>query len=213
MEIRDLTNEEGWRNYLACHPHAREIIGEGVAGFDARFLNALEPNRDKLNLPGNFGQHRFDFVVHRVDGTAVRLHPSEKFDGKVIIGSLAAWEFGARAPTPGQASTPSLTGAIDRTHGHVDVFSAERAHRMIMDIFHRRTGAPSELAVDLLTGDFPWDTFLMGREFGRDLMQEGITSMHLVCNEEEEPVIDVFTRADPFSRRRISIQGSRAILA
>ena len=82
-----------------------------------------------------------------------------------------------------------------------------------MDLFHEHTGAPSELAVDLLTGDFPWDTFLMGREFGRDLMQEGITSMHLVCNEEEEPVIDVFTRADPFSRRRISIQGSRAILA
>ena len=110
MEIRDLTNEEGWRNYLACHPYAREIIGEGVAGFDARFLNALEPNRDKLNLPGNFGQHRFDFVVHRVDGTAVRLHPSEKQDGKPVFGRLEDWEIGTRAPTPGQASATILGG-------------------------------------------------------------------------------------------------------
>ena len=52
-----------------------------------------------------------------------------------------------------------------------------------------------------------------GRPWGLNLMQEGITSMHLVCTEEEEPVIDVFTRADPFARRRISFRGGRAILA
>ena len=208
-----MTHVAGWRAYLACHAEAREIIGPGVVGFEGRFLDFLEPNRGQLNLPGRYGKQRFDFVVHRMDGTACRLHPSESKDAEPVIGYLSAWEFGARAPTPGQASTPSLTGAIDRTHGHVDVFSAERAHRMIMDIFHRRTGLPSELAVDLLTGDFPWDTFLMGRPWGLNLMQEGITSMHLVCKEEGEPVIDVFTRADPLARRRISFRGGRAILA
>ena len=82
---------------------------------------------------------------------------------------------------------------------------------MIMDLFHEHTGAPSELAVDLLTGDFPWNTFLLGRPWGRDLVDQGIASMFLVCSEGE-PVIDVFTRSDPFSRRRIIFQGGRATL-
>ena len=155
MEVVDLTHAAGWRHYLACHAEARRIIGPVVVGFEGRFLDFLEPNKDKLNLPGRYGKQRFDFAVHRMDGTACRLHPSETRDAKPVIGYLSAWEIGARAPTPGQASTPSLTGAIDRTHGHVDVYSAERTYRKIMDIFHDHPGEPSELAVDLLTGDFP----------------------------------------------------------
>ena len=212
MEVLDLTHDAGWRDYLACHAEARRIIGPGVVGFEGRFLDFLEPNRGQLNLPGRYGKQRFDFVVHRMDGTACRLHPSETRDAKPVIGYLSAWEIGARAPTPGQASTPSLTGAIDLTHGHVDVYSADRTYCKIMDIFHDHPGEPTELAVDLLTGDFPWDTFLMGRPWGLNLMKKGITSMHLVCTEEE-PVIDVFTRADPLARRRISFRGGRAILA
>ena len=107
----DLADEPGWRNYLANHPQAREIIGAGVVGFEGRFVDALEPNRGTLNLPGVYGQHRFDFVVRRVDGTAMRLHPSEKQDGKPVCGRLEDWEIGTRAPTPGQASATILGGA------------------------------------------------------------------------------------------------------
>ena len=98
-----MSNDSRWRNYLACHPHSREVIGAGVVSFEARFINALEPNRVALKLPGTYGQNRFDFVVRRADGTAVRLHPSEKHDAKPVIGKLADWRMGARAPTPGQA--------------------------------------------------------------------------------------------------------------
>ena len=47
-----------------------EFIGPGVVGFQAWFLDAKEPNRESLDLPGRFGDYRFDFVVRRVDGTA-----------------------------------------------------------------------------------------------------------------------------------------------
>ena len=208
-----MTHAAGWRHYLACHAEARRIIGPGVVGFEGRFLDFLEPNRGQLNLPGRYGKQRFDFVVHRMDGTACRLHPSETRDAKPVIGYLSAWEIGARAPTPVQASTPSLTGAIDLTHGHVDVYSAERTYCKIMDIFHDHPGEPTELAVDLLTGDFPWDTFLMGRPWGLNLLDERVTSMHLVCDSREKPVIDVFTRERPDIRRRITFIGGRARLS
>ena len=211
--MTDARSPPDWRNYIANHAHSRDITGPGVVGFDARFIDALDPNREALNLPGRFGLHRFDFVVHRVDGTACRLHPGEKQDGKLVHGRVQNWRFHARAPTPGQAPTPSLTGPIDRVYGHVDIFSAERAHRRIMDLFHEHPGTPAELAVDLLDGDFPWNLFLLGRPWEQILLNEEVTLMHLVCNERQEPVIDVFTRADPFNRRRITFNGGRARLS
>ena len=215
MEIRDLTYEEGWRNYLACHPYAREIIGEGVVGFDARFLNALEPNRDKLNLPGNFGQHRFDFVVHRVDGTCVRLHPSGRREAKPVVGDVDQWKIWAEPPILDEAPLPSLRGPVCFMYGPVDVFSARRARAMIMDLVaeHSAPGARSELAVDLVTGDvnFPWIRFLMGQQWGVDLMAQGIASMVLIW--QGDLVIKVEVRAPPASRRQIRFRGGRATVA
>ena len=74
--------------------------------------------------------------------------------------------------------------------------------------------APSaELAVDLLTGDFPWITFLMGQPWGLNLLDERVTSMHLVCDSRQQPVIDVFTRGRPEIRRRITFNGRGARLS
>ena len=213
MEVVDLTHAAGWRHYLACHAEARRIIGPGVVGFEGRFLDFLEPNKDKLNLPGRYGKQRFDFVVHRVGGTACRMHPGEKVDAKLVFGLVQDWRYGARAPTPGQATTPSMTGAVDIVHGHVDVYSTERTYCKIMDLFHERRGTPAELSVDLLTGDFPWNTFLMGRPWGMILLDERVTSMHLVCDSRGKPVIDVFTRERPDIRRRITFIGGRARLS
>ena len=120
-----MSDDPRWRNYLACHPHSREVIGAGVVGFEARLLNALEPDRVTLKLPGTYGQNRFDFVVRRADGTAARLHPSEDKDAKPVCGKLEDWEIGARASPPGQATVPTLEGPVNHTHGHVDVVSSE----------------------------------------------------------------------------------------
>eukprot|EP00974_Lingulodinium_polyedra_P000109 9779-Lingulodinium_polyedra.AAC.1 len=66
-----------------------------------------------------------------------------------------------------------------------------------MDVIHEHGVPPSELDVDVLTGDFPWLRFLMGRPFGRALLNEGLVQMRLVCNRAEEPVIQVTTSAAP----------------
>ena len=55
-ELVDLTDgDQPWRGYLAAHAHAYVIIGMGVIRFEARYLDALEPNRRKMNLPGPGG--------------------------------------------------------------------------------------------------------------------------------------------------------------
>ncbi|MCP4242073.1 MAG: hypothetical protein GY772_16070, partial [bacterium] len=98
----DLTDDPAyaWRGYICGHRLARDIIGTGVTGFQARFLNALEPNRQSLALPAPYGQHRFDFVVLRRDGSAVRLHPGGSAETKPIVGRLDEWLLENRASTP-----------------------------------------------------------------------------------------------------------------
>ena len=88
---------------------------------------------------------------------------------------------------------------------------------MIMDLVaeHSAPGARSELAVDLVTGDvnFPWIRFLMGQQWGVDLMAQGIASMVLIW--QGGPVIEVEVRGPPASRRQIRFRGreGRATLA
>ena len=217
--------DKPWRGYLAAHAHAYVIIGMGVIRFEARFLDALEPNR-RMHLPGPGGAHggpdgllgkrRFDFVVHRVDGTCVRLHPSGRREAKPVVGDVDHWKIWAESPIPDEASLPSLRGPVCFMYGHVDVFSARRrALAMIMDLIAERSApwARSELAVDLVTGDvnFPWIRFLMGQQWGVDLMAQGIASMVLIW--QGDPVIEVEVRGPPASRRQIRFRGGRATLA
>ena len=52
----DITTQDwaNWRRYLAFHPRAREIIGNGVHRFEVRSSGAFDANTQ---------QHRVDFVV------------------------------------------------------------------------------------------------------------------------------------------------------
>lgn len=79
----DLTNGPfDWKCYLTHHPQSEELIGAGVCKFEVRFLNSWDHN---------MGQPRCDFVVHRADGTAARLHPSKNGPGKIVTGMLDDW--------------------------------------------------------------------------------------------------------------------------
>ena len=69
----DITDEVfDWKRYLSHHPKNEELIGPGVGKFEVRFLNSRDHNKK---------QPICDFVVHRTDGTAARLHPSTKGPG------------------------------------------------------------------------------------------------------------------------------------
>ena len=76
-----------------------------------------EPNAEKLQLPEPYRGLRFDFVVHRVDGTCVRLHPSQGAEAQPVIGHLEPWCKPVRYPSKHP----------------LDVISSEIAQRMLMD--------------------------------------------------------------------------------
>jgi hypothetical protein len=107
---------------VSGHILARDIIGEGIVKFEGRFLNSVEPHAGKL-VPqlGALAAHRFDFIAHRIDGSAVRLHPGSGKDSKVIIGRMDDWclhaAVGARASTPGSGYSSSAVGARASTPG------------------------------------------------------------------------------------------------
>ena len=79
----DLTDGQfDWRRYLRHHPASVELICSGVTKFEVRFLSSWDHNMQ---------QPRCDFIVHRTDGTAARVHPSSTAPGQIVTGMLDEW--------------------------------------------------------------------------------------------------------------------------
>ena len=76
----DITNTWGtWRLYIACHKSSLEIVGAGIASVSVEWIpNTRDSNRGNAK--------RVDFVFHRVDGSAVRLHPGRtpRADAQIV---------------------------------------------------------------------------------------------------------------------------------
>ena len=76
-----------WKGYLSNHPEAVEICRSPVTGFFAYKFPEKDPSRPDVGL-------RVDFVVTRLDGTAVRLHPHKGGtvkEAKIVVGNLDDW--------------------------------------------------------------------------------------------------------------------------
>jgi len=114
----DITTQDwaNWRRYLAFHPRAREIIGNGVHRFEVRSSGAFDANTQ---------QHRVDFVVRRVDGTVVcLLHPDITW-----LPEPPAPPFPPRAspaPAVGRDSGEGLAGGGRVSRAQVMQWVAER---------------------------------------------------------------------------------------
>ena len=237
-ESIDLSEHPLWRTYICSHPKAREIILNGIVRFEGRFLNSLEPNRQVLCLPAPYGEHRFDFVAVRKDGTAARLHPGSRRDAEVVVGRYQDWLLPdastlgvASVSTPASSTGASSAGAargapvgiaergvVYSNYSQVDVMSSQTALRHIMDKIHsyRKGGGQDEqLQEDLMDGaltpgGFEWHRFFMGRPWGLKLWTEHVTSLHLVWRGA--PALMVRTAAHP-NPRFVTWRGSTALLS
>jgi hypothetical protein len=79
LEIH-LENWFPWRQYLAFHAQASEIVGTGITRATAEFIRGT-------NDPNRRDRARMDFIVDRTDGTWCRFHPgtSKRNDAKLIF--------------------------------------------------------------------------------------------------------------------------------
>ena len=96
-EAVDLTDDQAydWRGYVANHPQCEDIVGPGIIHFEFRFINSVEHNTESQGhvLP----VYRADFIAHRVDGSAARVHPSSSQEAQVVVGTLAQWRLASVA--------------------------------------------------------------------------------------------------------------------
>ena len=187
------------------------------------------------------GHLRFDFVALQRNGQAIRLHPGSQRDAILVRGHLEDWLIpsasavaAASASNASGASTPgSAAGVFPRTHevnqspptttfqnfSRVDILSAELTHRILVDKVHEYldAGVPAcHIREDLLAGasthgGFQWQRFFMGRQFGTQLLQEGVTSLHLISGATGV-ALEVKTAQHPGFLRMITFRGNTASL-
>ena len=132
VQSRDLDDWFPWKEYIACHAMASEIIGKGVTHAVAEFIaNTRDGNRG--------GQPRLDFVVYRSDGTYCRLHPgsTRSLDARPIfspvMGSVDPATERIRAMTQ-WAALPQIPFTYEycSTIPKVDQIGKKDAYRLLL---------------------------------------------------------------------------------
>jgi hypothetical protein len=115
-----------WRAWMLTHRKRAEIIGPGITRFTwHRFQDVPDP--------GTRGE-RCDFIVHRQDGTAVRLHPHATREDPQVYGFPCMW-----------SNPPAPPGQGDVANSHV----APDARPVLL--------APCHLAMIPRIDHFPFD--------------------------------------------------------
>ncbi len=106
----DLTDQPWWRPWVASRNDAAEVIGEGIFAFWFVYVDALDSNLATL---------RTDFMVRRVDGTDVRLHPQSGKnaaglrEAKPVVGAWEEWRVQdgvPKAKAPNKAAPAASRG-------------------------------------------------------------------------------------------------------
>ena len=152
----------GWRSYVASHEQGLAIIGAGIARVTAEFVpNTKDANRG--NKP------RTDLFLHRVDGSAVRIHPgsTRKRDAKPV-----------EVPPVLQSTALTVTSAALQAIPQVDRMS----HIDALQMLWRLAPMGPSLLVDLTNESlFPWTLFVANvAEAMRVLAEETIGEVCLV---------------------------------
>ena len=202
---KDLDDWFPWKEYIACHDDAPDIIGEGVTHAVAEFIeNTSDGNRG--------GQPRLDFVVYRSDGTYCRLHPGSKqsLDASPIFSSVMGSVDPAteRIPAMNQwAALPQIPFTYDycSTIPKVDQIGKKDAYRLLLQ-------APVGLLP--ITEDAPFKWWLFVCNLGKntqELIGPGLTAATLE-HKSQNTIRLLFTRSDGTSVQLSVSPGATSIV-
>ena len=202
---KDLDGWFPWKEYIACHAMAPDIIGEGVTHAVAEFIaNTRDGNRG--------GQPRLDFVVYRSDGTYCRLHPGSKqsLDAKPIFspGMSSVDPATERIPAMIQwAALPQIPFTYDYCSSipKTDQIGKKDAYRLLLQ-------AP--LGPLPITEDAPFKWWLFVCNLGKNTQEvigPGLTAATLE-HKSKDPIGLLFTRSDGTSvQLLLSPKGTRIV--
>jgi len=184
-EYEDITDDEfDWRGYVCNRAPelVREVVGPGVGRVELRFLATYD---------WNLMQNRCDFVLFRVDGSGVRLHPSSKKDAVPVIAvNPAVWFIGGGAVGPigevGWANPDAPQGQVFREVSQHDHVSQKEAQAFLLrkvmraEENHWRFGEFTQDITDQRT--FPWIAYIAGfrQDVGIALLRREVTKVMVV---------------------------------
>ena len=167
-----------WREYLAFHSKGNEIVGPGVVAITAeRIAGTSDPNR--------YGRKRLDFFVHRMDGSAYRLHPGQKksLDAKpVYLSSLALKSTRGLGDTAVLPKTLAVLKAIPQS----DRYGKNSAFNKLLEL-------KCEHGEDLTDErKFAWPLFFsnLGRLFDQ-VVGQGVAKVRLMQQHEDKISLEV----------------------
>ena len=186
VEAQDMTTTYPWQGYVAGHPNAQDIIGEGIVWFEFRFVCGMEGNSRSRQQRHRLPLLRGDLLAHRADGTVVRLHPSSGSEADIVVGVLADWrvpDYGGPSPVLPvlQAVEPlaATRGQFWRGVSSSDALSMQVASEYLevynqewMQRDHPRPRFYHDFVREYR--DFPWWCLLANYDWGRDYYAIGV---------------------------------------
>jgi len=225
-EAFDMTFDKAydWQGYVANHPDCENIVGPGILHFEFRFVNAMEQN--KVGVHGDLPVYRADFIAHRADGTAVRLHPSVAKEAQIITGNLQQWRLSAtpgpppdvaeqqRAPAAARGMPPAWRG-----HNQADKMSAAFAYNWLQkysDDWRERSHPRGQFYLPVTTMEaerpFPWWLLCIGETWGQQFCDTGVDRW-AACwlTRREEPAFHVILQDGVEYTVRLVCKGSASL--
>ena len=193
----DLVPTFPWREYLATHPMAAELVGPGVTSF---VFQEIADTRD----PNRGGLPRVDFLVHRADGSAYRLHPGKtrKQDAKphyLPPTSFAGESTATEHTCTSSSSASAFSWSEARLIPQSDRIGKRQAYQRLHEL--REENLPSCIALagflDLSDGAmFPWKLWFANLGHSTNaILGNGILRVQLSLDDEPEIMLRL-TRAD-----------------
>ena len=193
----DLVPTFPWREYLATHPMAAELVGPGVTSF---VFQEIADTRD----PNRGGLPRVDFLVHRADGNAYRLHPgtSRKQDAKphyLPPTSFAGESTATEHTCTSSSSASAFSWSEARLIPQSDRIGKRQAYQRLHEL--REGNLPSCRVdagfLDLSDGAmFPWKLWFANLGHSTNtILGNGILRVQLSLDDEPEIMLRL-TRAD-----------------
>ena len=215
-EAVDLTDDQAydWRGYVANHPQCEDIVGPGIIHFEFRFINSVEHNTESQghDLP----VYRADFIAHRVDGSAARVHPSSSQEAQVVVGTLAQWRLaGVHAPQDMASRVRALAETQGTTmwfgHSQADKMHARMARswlRAYLDEWSHRPHPRGPFYLNVTTTasprPFPWWLLCIGETWAHGFERVGVNTWAVCWNNRlQEPGFHIVLKDDTSYTMRV----------
>ena len=164
---------------LVQRPGYQDVIGPGVSAFTIGFTNGWEPNWPAIvrqtGMDLAWAKKRCDIIVFRVDGSALRLHPSSSGKEAILTHTQQPNLWDPDDPHVRTGGRIHQAADACQEHAFSDNISAPNAYATLSAVLG---GTGHRASLDVTEGRaFAWKRFLQARPDGVTLLSYDVRSV------------------------------------